>query len=65
MAQEAKEEPKNVQVAIQWCGGWGYAPKFKAAKQLLEKKFPQGIDVVSNKDAGTTGYVQYNNKPID
>ena len=31
MAAEAKED-KKVQVAIQWCGGWGYGSKFKAAK---------------------------------
>ena len=36
MAAEAKQEVKKVQVAIQWCGGWGYGPKFRAAKvQIL------------------------------
>ena len=30
--QESAKEVKKVQVAIQWCGGWGYASKFKAAK---------------------------------
>ena len=46
---------RNVIVSIQWCGGWGYAPKFKAAKQLILKKFPENVEVVSKKDATTTG----------
>ena len=55
---EKKEEPKEstkVKVVIQFCGGWGYAAKFRAAKDILDKKFPDCIDIISNKDPQSTG----------
>ena len=36
---------KKVSVKVTYCGGWGYAPKFRHLKQELEEEFPD-LDVV-------------------
>jgi len=48
-------QAKNVQVKIQWCGGWGYADKFRSARDLILQEFPDGVDVISAKDPQVTG----------
>ena len=54
--EEAKDnESAKVKVSIQWCGGWGYGAKFRAAKDILDKKFPDSVDIISNKDPQSTG----------
>jgi len=52
MAQAPKSK---VSVSIQFCGGWGYGPKFRAARDLLVQKYGDKIDVVSIQDANVTG----------
>ncbi len=49
-----EDEEKKVKVSIQYCAGCGYAAKFNIAKDLLEERFPDQLDIVGNKDADKT-----------
>jgi len=51
----AQAPTAKVTVSIQFCGGWGYGPKFRAARDLLVQKYGDKIDVVSIQDANVTG----------
>jgi len=46
---------KKVTINIQWCGGWGYGPRFRAARDLLVEKYGDKITVVSQQDPSVTG----------
>ena len=61
MAQEPAKEYQKVIVQIQWCGGWGYGPRFRAAKAVIQGHFENEpdklakIEVVSKRDPQVTG----------
>ena len=63
MAQDPKKEVEynKVTVQIQWCGGWGYGPRFRAAKALIEANYesnPKALEkiaIVSKRDPKVTG----------
>ena len=42
---------------VQYCGGWGYGPKFNRIKAAALKKWP-GLNVSSTKDPGSTGSLE-------
>ena len=48
---------KNVSVNVVYCGGWGYAPKFRHLKQELEEEFP-GLHVEGEGTPGKTGFFE-------
>eukprot|EP01084_Bolivina_argentea_P182459 314967_1 len=58
--QEVKEEKKDtstkVTVTIQYCSGCGYSAKFKAAKSLIETRFPfnDQIEIIGKCDSTKT-----------
>jgi len=52
---KSSDSSKKVTVNIQWCGGWGYGPRFRAARDLLVQKFGDQIQVVSQQDPTVTG----------
>jgi len=47
-----------LKVHILYCGGWGYAPKFRKLKQQLEEKFPGKLDISGEGTPETTGYLE-------
>ena len=63
MAQDPQKEVdyNKVTVTIQWCGGWGYGPRFRAAKALIENNYSsdpkalENISIVSKRDPKVTG----------
>merc|ERR1711936_935965 len=47
-----------VKIHIVYCGGWGYAPKFRKIKQELEAKFGDKVEVTGKGTPETTGYLE-------
>merc|ERR1712156_864059 len=47
-----------VKIHIVYCGGWGYAPKFRKIKQELEAKFGDKVEVTGEGTPDTTGYLE-------
>ena len=47
-------EQQSFSIHVQYCGGWGYEPKFQKFKSECEKAFA-GVVVDGAKDPGTTG----------
>ena len=52
---QAKAKKATVVVNIQWCGGWGYGSRFRAARDLIVNKYGDAVEVVSAKDPKVTG----------
>ncbi len=48
----------TVKIHIVYCGGWGYAPKFRKIKQELEAKFPGKLEITGEGTPGTTGWLE-------
>merc|ERR1719186_1911918 len=48
----------TLKIHIVYCGGWGYAPKFRKLKTELEGKFPGQLDITGEGTPGTTGWLE-------
>merc|ERR1719150_3029077 len=48
----------SVKIHIVYCGGRGYAPKFRKIKQELEAKFGDKVEVTGEGTPDTTGYLE-------
>ena len=62
LRRQFSSEYNKVTVAIQWCGGWGYGPRFDDAKALIEANYKisnpkalENIQIVSKGDPNVTG----------
>jgi len=47
-----------LKIHVIYCGGWGYAPKFRKLKSELEALFPGQLEFTSEATPGTTGYLE-------
>jgi len=45
-------------IHIVYCGGWGYAPKYRKLKQELEGKFADKVAITGEGTPGTTGWLE-------
>ncbi len=48
------QSSKPININVEYCGGWGYYPKFAAAQQLLMKFFPNA-KIEGHKQSSKTG----------
>ena len=44
-----------LKIKISYCGGWGYAPKFRKLKQDLESRFGDRIQISGEAIPGSSG----------
>jgi len=47
-----------LKIHIIYCGGWGYAPKYRKLRQELEAKFPGKLEVTGEGTPGLTGFLE-------
>ena len=56
-AYEALQGKPNVEVVVQYCGEWGYAPRFEDLAGKIKKKFVRNLDrlvIIGKKDQDAT-----------
>jgi len=52
------KDAKKVQVKVVYCGGWGYAPKFKAIEAEIVKLKLNNVVVVGEATEEITGFLE-------
>jgi len=51
--------PTKVKIVVVYCGGWGYAPKFRKLKSALLEEFDaEKMDIVGEATPQITGYLE-------
>jgi len=45
----------TLKIKIDYCGGWGYKPKFDKVKSNLEKAFPNQLEITGEAIPGMSG----------
>ena len=48
----------GLKIKILYCGGWGYAPKFRKLKQDLESRFSGQLEITGEAIPGNSGFFE-------